>query len=60
MSDQDEILSLLENLAAAEYYHELLRKNGTKDFLFFRPSGNPSDADGFKKMTLCGDVIDNY
>ena len=57
---QDEILSLLENLAAAEYYHEFLRENGTKDFLFIRPSGNPIDADGFKKMTLCGDVIDNY
>ena len=57
---QDEILDLLENLAAAEYYHEFLRENGTKDFLFIRPSGNPIDADGFKKMTLCGDVIDNY
>ena len=57
---QDEILSLLENLAAAEYYHEFLRENGTKDFLFIRPSGNPIDADGFKKMTLRGDVIDNY
>ena len=57
---QDEILSLLENLAAAEYYHEFLRENGTKDLLFIRPSGNPIDADGFKKMTLCGDVKDNY
>ena len=56
----DEILSLLENLAAAEYYHEFLRENGTKDFLFIRPSGNPIDSDGFKKMTLCGDVKDNY
>ena len=60
MSAQDEILSLLENLAAAEYYHEFLRENGTKDFLFIRPSGNPIDADGLEKMTLCGDVIDNY
>ena len=57
---QDEILSLLENLAAAEYYHEFLRENGTRDFVFIRPSGNPIDADGFKKMTLSGDVIDNY
>ena len=60
MSDQDEIFSLLENLAAAEYYHEFLRENGTNDFLFIRPSGNPIDVDGFEKMTLCGDVIDNY
>ena len=60
MSDQDEILSLLENLAAAEYYHEFLRENGTKNFLFIRPSGNPIDVDGFEKMTSCGDVIDNY
>ena len=57
---QDEILDLLENLAAAEYYHEFLRENGTKDFLFIRPSGNPIDSDGFKKMTLCGEVKDNY
>ena len=57
---QDEILSLLENLAAAEYYHEFLRENGTRDFVFIRPSGNPIDADGFEKMTLSGDVIDNY
>ena len=60
MSDQEEVLCLLENLAAAEYYHEFLTENGTKDFLFIRPSGNPIDADGFKKMTLRGDVIDNY
>ena len=60
MSDQEEVLCLLENLAAAEYYHEFLRENGTKDFLFIRPSGNPIDADGLEKMTLCGDVIDNY
>ena len=57
---QDEILFLLENLAAAEHYHEFLRENGTRDFVFIRPSGNQIDADGFKKMTLCGDVIDNY
>ena len=56
----DEILSLLENLAAAEYYHEFLRENGTRDFIFIRPSGNPIDADGFKKMTLYGEVKDNY
>ena len=60
MSDQEEVLFLLENLAAAEYYHEFFRENGTKDFLFIRPSGNPIDADGFEKMTLSGDVIDNY
>jgi hypothetical protein len=60
MIAQDEILSLLENLAAAEYYHEFLRVNGTKDFMFIRPSGNPIDVDGLEKMTLCGDVIDNY
>ena len=60
MSNKKEILDLLENLAAAEHYHEFLRKNGTTDFLFIRPSGNPIGADGFEKMTLCGDVIDNY
>ena len=60
MNDQDEIFSLLENLAAAQYYHEFLRENGTNDFLFIRPSGNPIDVDGLEKMTLCGDVIDNY
>ena len=60
MSDQEAVLFLLENLAAAEFYHEFLRENGTKDFLFSRPSGNPIDADGFEKMTLRGDVIDNY
>ena len=60
MNDKKGILDLLENLAAAEHYHEFLRANGTKDFLFIRPSGNPIDADGFEKMTLCGDVIDNY
>ena len=60
MSNKKEILDLLENLAAAEHYHEFFKKNGTKDFLFIRPSGNPINADGFEKMTLCGDVIDNY
>ena len=60
MSNKKEILDLLENFAAAEHYHEFLRENGTNDFLFIRPSGNPIDADGFKKMTLRGDVLDNY
>ena len=60
MSDKKEILDLLENLAAADHYHEFLREKGTKDFLFIRSSGNPIDVDGFEKMTLCGDVIDNY
>ena len=58
---QDEILSLLENLAAAEYYHEFLRENGTKDFLFIRPSGNPIDALGFIKIKTSGELsCDGY
>ena len=55
-----QIISLLDNCASAEYYHEFFKERGTKDFLFIRPSGNPIDALGFEKMTLCGDVIDNY
>ena len=30
--------------------------NATSDFLFIRPSGNPINAEGFKKM-ISGDVI---
>jgi len=60
MEDKEKILDLLENLAAAEYYHEFFEEKATKDFLFIRPSGNPLSAIGFEKMTLCGDVVDNY
>ena len=59
MSDKDKIIELLEGFSANDY-GEFLLANSTKDFLFIRPSGNPIDADGLEKMTLCGDVIDNY
>ena len=59
-SDEEKIISLLENFTASDY-GEFLLDNATKDFLFIRPSGNPIDALGFIKMKTSGDLsCDGY
>ena len=59
-SDEEKIISLLENFTASDY-GEFLLDNATKDFLFIRPSGNPIDALGFIKMKTSGELsCDGY
>ena len=55
ISDEKQIIQLLENFAANDY-GEFLLNNATKDFLFIRPSGNPIDALGFIEMRTSGDL----
>ena len=50
MTDKEKILSLLFEFANPEKMASFFVKNGTSDFLFIRPSGNPIDAEGFEKM----------
>ena len=60
LSDEKQIIQLLENFAANDY-GEFLLNNATEDFLFIRPSGNPIDASGFIKMKTSGDLsCDGY
>ena len=59
LSDENQIIQLLENFAANDY-GEFLLNNATEDFLFIRPSGNPIDVMGFIEMSTSGDVSDGY
>ena len=51
MSPEEEILSILKDFASTERMGSFFVDNSTSDFLFIRPSGNPTDSKGFKK---CG------
>ena len=57
MTDKENIISLLNELATPEEMGSFFVKNATSDFLLIRPSGNPLDAAGFEKMMTSGDVI---
>ena len=59
LSDENQIIELLENFAANDY-GEFLLNNATEDFLFIRPSGNPIDVMGLVEMSTSGDVSDGY
>ena len=56
MTDKETILSLLNEFANPEKMASFFIKNGTSDFLFIRPSGNPINAVDFEKM-ISGDVV---
>ena len=56
MTDKETILSLLNEFANPEKMASFFINNATSDFLFIRPSGNPINAEGFKKM-ISGDVV---
>ena len=52
MSPEEEILSILKDFASTERMGSYFVANSTSDFLFIRPSGNPTDSKGFKKCGL--------
>ena len=56
MTDKETISALLNEFANPEKMASFFINNGTPDFLFIRPSGNPIDAEGFKKM-ISVDVV---
>ena len=56
MNDKDIIISLLNEFADPNKMASFFINNGTPDFLFIRPSGNPIDAHGFKQM-ISDDVV---
>ena len=56
MTDKESILSLLNDFADPEKMASFFVENGTSEFLFIRPSGNPIDAEGFKQI-LSSDVV---
>ena len=56
MNDKQTIISLLNEFANPNRMASFFVKNGTPDFLFIRPSGNPIDAKGFEQM-ISGDVV---
>ena len=56
MTDKETIISLLNEFANPETMASFFINNATSDFLFIRPSGNPINAEGFKKM-ISGDVV---
>tara|TARA_Y100000739_G_C20394982_1_gene367421 strand:- start:164 stop:553 length:390 start_codon:yes stop_codon:yes gene_type:complete len=57
MSEKEQIISLLYELASPQKMGSFFVKNGTPDFLFIRPSGNPISAEGFEEMMNSGDVV---
>ena len=57
MSSKEEILSILKAFASTERMGSFFLDNGTSDFLFIRPSGNPLDAKGFQNMWSSGDLV---
>ena len=56
MTDKETIISLLNEFANPETMASFFINNGTSDFLFIRPSGNPINAEGFEKI-ISGDVV---
>ena len=57
MTDKDQIISLLYELANPQKMGSFFVNNATTDFLFIRPSGNPLSAKGFEDMMNSGDVV---
>ena len=57
MTDKEQIILLLHELATPNKMGSFFVKNATSDFLFIRPSGNPISAKGFEEMMNSGDVI---
>ncbi len=57
MTDKEQIISLLYELATPKMMSSFFVHNSTPDFLFIRPSGNPISAKGFEEMMNSGDVI---
>ena len=56
MTDKEKIISLLNEFANPEKMASFFIKNATSNFLFIRPSGNPTNAYQFEKM-LSSDVV---
>ena len=50
MNDKETIISLLNEFANPKKMASFFVNNGTSDFLFIRPSGNPIDAKSFEQM----------
>ena len=57
MTEKDQIISLLNELASPQMMGSFFVNNATSEFLFIRPSGNPLSAKGFEKMMTSGDVV---
>ena len=57
MTEKEQIISLLYELATPQKMGSFFVNNATQDFLFIRPSGNPISAKGFEEMMNSGDVV---
>ena len=57
MTEKEQIISLLYELATPQKMGAFFVNNSTPDFLLIRPSGNPISAKGFEEMMNSGDVI---
>ena len=57
MTEKEQIISLLYELATPQKMGSFFVNNATPDFLFIRPSGNPITAKGFEEMMNSGDVV---
>ena len=57
MTEKEQIISLLNELATPQKMGSFFVNNSTPDFLFIRPSGNPISAKGFEEMMNSGDVV---
>ena len=57
MTEKEQIVFLLNELATPQKMGSFFVKNATSDFLFIRPSGNPITAKGFEEMMNSGDVV---
>ena len=57
MTEKEQIISLLYELATPQKMGSFFVNNATPDFLFIRPSGNPISAKGFEEMMNSGDVV---
>ena len=57
MSEKEQIISLLYELATPQKMSSFFVNNATSDFLLIRPSRNPINAKGFEEMMNSGDVV---
>ena len=57
MTEKEQIISLIYELANPQKMGSFFVNNATPDFLFIRPSGNPISAKGFEEMMNSGDVV---
>ena len=57
MTDKEQIIALLYELATPQKMGSFFVNNATPNFLFIRPSGNPISAKGFEEMMNSGDVV---